>query len=247
MIAANRRWVAGAIGALLVAIAAASGMLLRANDEPLPSRAPNERPVVLLLTSLPIALPERFSLDEGGSELLPALEKRYRVVPISTTDAASLSAGRLLLMAQPHAQPAEMLVALDSWVRSGGRLLLLADPRLEWPSELPLGDVARPPSSFPDMGLLAHWGLELETPDAAGPVRLGPGSVLYLSPGRLRSTNPRCELLHARIVAECAIGKGRVTVVADADFVNLEAAGALGADPDRQSGELLDLLARLER
>ena len=236
---------AGAIGALLVAIAAASGMLLRASDEPLPKRPPNERPVLLLLTSFPIALPERFSLDEGGSELLPALEKRYRVVPISTSDAASLSGGRLLLMAQPHAQPAEMLVALDSWVRRGGRLLLLADQRLEWPSELPLGDVARPPSSFPDTGLLAHWGIELEPPDAAGPVRLGP--VAYLSPGRLRSTNPRCELSRDRIVAQCAIGKGRVAVVADADFVNLEAAEALGADAEHQSAELLDLLARLER
>ena len=62
-------------------------------------------------------------------------------------------------MAQPLAQPAEDLVALDDWVRGGGRVLLLADPMLEWPSKRPLGDPLRPPPMFMDTGLLAHWGL----------------------------------------------------------------------------------------
>ena len=67
---------------------------------------------------------------------------------------------RLLLMAHPLAQPAEALVDLDHWVRDGGRVLLLADPMLEWPSKRPLGDKLRPPPSFADTGLLAHWGLD---------------------------------------------------------------------------------------
>ena len=71
-------------------------------------------------------------------------------------------------MAQPRAQPAEDLVALDNWVRGGGRVLLLADPMLEWPSERPLGDPFRPPPTFADTGLLAHWGLKLDAPDEPG-------------------------------------------------------------------------------
>src|SRR6476646_2804364 len=102
-------------------------------------------PTSLLLTSLPLVFSENFSLQDGGSPALEALETRYRVIPISVTDGAELAKGRLLLMAQPRAQTAENLVVLDQWVRLGGRVLILADPMLEWPSGLPLGDALRPP------------------------------------------------------------------------------------------------------
>ncbi len=130
---------------------------------------PSERPVLLLLTSLPLSFGEDFSLQEIGSPALRALETRYRVVPISVTDPSELRLGGLLLMAQPFAQPAEDLVALDQWVRRGGRVLLLADPILEWPSKRPLGDPLRPPAMFMDTGLLAHWGLRIDPPDERGP------------------------------------------------------------------------------
>ena len=94
------------------------------------------------------------------------------MVPIGTTDAASLKQGRLLLLAHPLAQPAEALVDLDRWVREGGGVLLLADPKLEWPSKRPLGDKLRPPPAFADTGLLEHWGLRLDAPDEAGPRQL---------------------------------------------------------------------------
>ena len=76
-------------------------------------RPPAERPVVLLLISLPLVFSEGFDLNAGGSPALKALETRYRVVPISVTSPADLQRGRLLLMAHPLAQPAEDLVALD--------------------------------------------------------------------------------------------------------------------------------------
>jgi hypothetical protein len=136
-----------------------------------PPRPPAERPVLLLLTSLPLVFSEGFDLNAGGSPALKALETRYRVVPISVTSPAELQRGRLLLMAHPLAQPAEDLVALDDWVRRGGRLLLLADPLLEWPSQRPLGDSLRPPPMFMDTGLLLHWGLRLDAPDERGPSR----------------------------------------------------------------------------
>ena len=120
---------------------------------------------MLLLTSLPLLFGEDFSLQGGGSPVLKALQGRYRVLPISVTDNRELAKGRLLMMAQPPAQTAENLVALDGWVRHGGRVLLLADPMLEWPSKRALGDPLRPPPMFQDTGLLAHWGLRLDAPD----------------------------------------------------------------------------------
>ena len=129
-----------------------------------------ERPTLLLLTSLPLMFGEDFSLERRR---LAARSRRCERATKSCRSASptrsELAKGRLLLMAQPLAQTAENLVALDDWVRGGGRVLLLADPMLEWPSERPLGDPLRPPPMFADTGLLAHWGLRLDAPDERGP------------------------------------------------------------------------------
>ena len=225
--------VAGLIGAAALAV-------VGRGDAP-QSQAPprGDKPALLLLTSLPLLFGEGFSLAGGGSPALDALNTRYRVVPISATDAGELGKGRLLLMAHPLAQTAENLVALDQWVRRGGRVLLLADPMLDWPSERPLGDPLRPPPMFADTGLLAHWGLRLDAPDKRGPRigRLGGGEVLTGSPGRLAGT--KCTVADDGLVARCRIGKGGATVVADADFLNV-------ADLDGPTQHNLDaLLAEL--
>jgi len=174
------------------------------------SRAATERPALPLLTSLPLVFGESFSIDSGGSPALARLEQRYRVAPIGVADAASLKGQKLLLMAHPRAQPAEALVDLDKWVRDGGHLLLLADPRLEWPSERPLGDVLRPTPMFADTGLLDHWGLRLSS---SGLARTG-----------------ACEVSEKGLIARCHIGRGQATVIADADFLNVEAPDAPGLD-----------------
>lgn len=182
---------------------------------------PAQRPTLLLLTGLPLVFGEDFSLHGGGSPALSALRASYRVVPISVTDPAELARGRLLLMAQPLAQPAEDLVALDEWVRKGGRVLLLADPLLEWPSGRPLGDPLRPPAMFMDTGLLAHWGVRLDAPDKRGPriAKLGGYAVVTDSPGQLFGG---CAIGSDRLVAHCRVGKGRATIVADADLLDIE-------------------------
>ena len=179
----------------------------------------SERPVLLLLTSLPVMFGDEFSLEAAGSPLLDTLEKRYRVQAIATTSPEELAKGRLLLMAHPLAQPAESLVALDHWVRGGGRVLLLADPLLEWADERAIGDVTRPPPMFSDTGLLGHWGLALDSPQTRGEQRssLAGEAVTTISPGRLRG---KCELSSDRLIARCRIGKGEAMVVADADFVD---------------------------
>jgi hypothetical protein len=226
----------------IIALLAIAHVLAARAPTPLPARPSKERPTLLLLTSLPLVFSEDFSIEQAGSPALTALNKRYKVVPISVTDPPELAKGRLLLMAHPLAQPAEDLVALDEWVRGGGRVLLLADPMLEWPSKRPLGDPLRPPPMFMDTGLLVHWGLRLAGPAKPGEVtgKLGGFDVLTVSPGQLSGG---CEINRDGLVAHCGIGKGHATVVADADLLD---AGRLGPAARPNLDGLLQELADLE-
>lgn len=192
----------------------------------------SSRPKLALLTSLPILFGERFGLGSGGSPVTGRLDEHYEVQAISVADRQSLQPFSLLLMAHPRAQPAEVLVELDTWVRQGGRILLLADPRLDWPSDRPLGDRLRPPPDFADTGLLDHWGLALSGPTADGDVVLHVDGVAITatSPGRLSLRGKYCSLFASGFGARCSIGRGKVVVLADADFLNV--AGADGAMTD---------------
>jgi hypothetical protein len=146
-------------------------------------------------------------------------------------------------MAHPLAQPAEDLVALDKWVRAGGRVLLLADPMLEWPSKRPLGDPLRPPPMFMDTGVLGHWGLRLDAPDQRGQTvtRLRGYDVVTASPGMLFGG---CSIAADRLVAHCRIGKGRATIIADADLLDVD---DLGQRARNNLDALLAELATLEQ
>lgn len=205
--------------ALLVAGLIALGLLASCNSNS--QSPPADRPKLLLLTSLPIMFAESFSLQPPQSPVREALERRFQIVPISTSSASELAKGKLLLMAQPRAQRPQDLVALDQWVRGGGRVLLLADPLLEWPSERPLGDPLRPPLMFADTGLLAHWGLRLDAPDQRGPTvrMIGKDEVLTGSPGAL--FGEQCRVASDRLAAECRVGKGKAVIVADVDVLDL--------------------------
>ena len=176
---------------------------------------------LLLLTSLPLVFGEQFSLEAKGSPVLSALRERYDVAPISVSSTPELAKGDLLLMAHPLPQTPENLVTLDAWVRRGGRVLLLADPMLEWPSERPLGDPLRPPAMFMDTGLLQHWGIRLDAPDQRGPQarQLAGREVLTSSPGALKG---KCDISADGLVAHCQVGKGRATIVADADILDVD-------------------------
>lgn len=213
------------LGAALAALALTAGC----KAAPAPATPDDSaKPRLMLLTSLPILFGEQFTLDAPDSPLRAALEKEFSVAPIALAEAAQLGKGGLLLMAQPRAQTAEALVDLDAWVRGGGRLLLLADPKLDWPSDLPLGDRLAPMPQFADTGLTKHWGLILYQPEAGGP---SVGSF-----DRLDGTT--CTLEAERSVARCPLGKGEAVVIADADFAR-DAAGAA-----RVVGELQRLGAR---
>ena len=239
-----RRWRLLLVAAML-AIVIGVGLALGGprGETALGPRAEADKPALMLLTSLPLIFPERFGLEGGGSPALTALQSRYQVRPVGVADAAALKQGRMLLMVHARAQPAEALVDLDAWVRDGGRLLLLADPMLEWESARPLGDPLRPSPMFPDTGLLQHWGLRLDAPDKRGAAerKVGGREVIALSPGQLSG---RCAIESERFIARCRIGKGQVTVMADADFLD---AARLGEDGPVNLQTMLSELARLER
>ena len=217
MTAARRR----ALLLILAGVAIVGALALFAARPSAPKATVEKPRLLLLLTSLPLVFGEGFGLEVGGSPAFKALSERFTVLPISTTAPAELRKGPLLLMAHPPAQTAENLVALDQWVRDGGRVLLLADPSLEWPSDRPLGDPLRPPPMFMDTGLLKHWGLRLESAEQRGPQmrRLAGREVMTASPGSLSGS---CEISADRLTAQCRIGRGRATIVADADLLDVE-------------------------
>ena len=238
-----------ALGLLMIAAVAAAAIALWARQRAAPpQRLPAERPVLMLLTGLPLMFGDQFSLGGNGSPALAALLERYRVKPISTGAASELKGARLLLMAQPSAQRPEDLVAIDQWVRSGGRALVLADPALNWPSERPLGDPLRPPPAFADTGLLAHWHLRLDAPEVNGPrqTQIGRFTALAASPGRLVATARGCEVEKDGLVARCRLGRGRATVIADADFLDVGRPEGIDGPTDSNLAALVGELALLE-
>lgn len=205
-----KRPMIGMVGAL-AGLAALAALAVAGSSDRLGPRPEAERPALALVTSLPLVFGEEFGLDNGGSPALTRLEQRYKIVPIGVADRQSLQGKGLLLMAHPRAQPAEVLVQLDQWVRGGGKLLLLADPKLDWPSSRPLGDRLRPQPAFADTGLLAHWGLKLS----------GPEDGSEGSSGHMASSGS-CIVVGGGMIARCPVGKGWATVIADADFMNVE-------------------------
>jgi hypothetical protein len=203
------------------------------------------KPDLYVLTSLPLVFDEAFGLGPAPGKTATFLRGEYTLRLIDMP--SQLPKNAVLLAAQPRALPAEELVALDAWVRGGGRMLLLADPTLEWPSGRALGDKLRPPVSIADTGLLAHWGLRLDAPDKRG-LRHFPnemGNVDTNSPGRLIRVGGECSADPTGISASCRPGLGRVLVIADADWLNLEAVSAAGGNPS-ENLTVLDLqLSRL--
>lgn len=209
---------------------------------------PNEtaQPELGLLTTLPILWAEGdvgtlLSGENGGSWVKELLDARFRPVPLDRL--TQLDDQRYLLLAQPRALAGDENVALDDWVRGGGHLLLLADPMLTAHSDYGLGDARAPQPVALVSPILARWGLELvfdpgQSPDervSAGPLALPTrmaGSLGLTGEGH----ESRCELSENALVAQCEVGEGRVTVVADA---------ALVEDADHPSESAADALDRL--
>ena len=187
------------------------------------------QPELGVMTTLPILWAEGdvealLSGENAGSWVAEHLNAQFRPVPLDRL--TQLEDQRYLLLAQPRALAGDENVALDDWVRGGGQLLLLADPMLTAHSEYALGDARAPQPVALVSPILARWGLELTFDTAQSReerVSDGPLALPIRMAGRLRLTGEgyesRCELGENALVAQCQVGEGSVTVVADAALV----------------------------
>jgi hypothetical protein len=188
----------------------------------------HEKPDLMLLTALPLLWGELGPLNANSrpAAAFRSLEKEFAIRPLDVLDGPSLGSGTLLLLAQPRALAPSEFVALDAWVRNGGRALILTDPQLIWPSDLPIGDVRRPPAIGLLAPLLEHWGLRLEPapePRAAMQQVSSAGAsrrLLMFAPGRFMSDANSCTVALSGVLADCRIGRGRAILLADADMLH---------------------------
>lgn len=233
--------------ALLVALAGA-GTGCRAAPDGTPA-ADTKR--LGLMTTLPIYWAEANDVGEllnGGeqpSHARQTLETRFLLDPVDTLEAETLKRHQRLLLAQPRALAPAENVALDGWVRGGGRLLLFADPMLTRHSHFAVGDRRRSQDVVLLSPILTRWGLSLsfdpEQPTAERVARLDGASVPLAQAGKLsRLSGSACEIAADATLAICRIGRGRVTVLADAAVLEDAAADAT---PSR--GEAILSLAKL--
>ena len=176
-------------------------------------------PKMAVITGLPLFWRGVAKVD---APIITVLRQRFDVRPLDSPLALENSGARTLLLAQPRAFSMAELVALNAWISRGGRALLLADPELHWPMELPLGDRRRPPAITLLGAMIEYWGVKL-MPPAAGEKRhfLGDGRVLTLyAASGFRDAGPDCRIIGRGLVARCEVGKGSVTMVADADLAD---------------------------
>ncbi len=215
--------------------------------------APDERPPVGLMTSLPIYWQEDASLaDIAAGRTVPpwqrrAIETRFVLVPLDTLtpvpalspdapDTDPLEALERLAVIQPRGLSPADNVALDQWVRAGGRLLLVLDPMLTGEYEAPLGDPRRPVDSALVPPVVARWGMAVSFDEGQEPAvtqaPLGESTLPLALAGRIAITDPqaaRCAVRAQGALAICKVGKGRVTLIADAAlFEHAELAGEAG-------------------
>ena len=215
-----------------------------------------------LMTSLPLYWPEGAALGEiaSGERELPwqrrLLESRYDLVPLDTLSpipALDPEANEIdpigdldrLAVIQPRGLSPADNVALDDWVRAGGRLLLVLDPAMTAHSEYALGDPRRPVDAALIPPVVARWGLEVRFDEAQPPVRsarLGEVELPLELSGEVREiagSDTQCRFGDQSAYAVCTVGKGRVTLLADAALF------ALGSADDPE-GERRDKSAAIQ-
>ena len=208
-----------------------------------------------LMSSLPLywTLGEEIGEIAAGRAEIPwqraALGSAYELVPLDTlSPIPGLSAAdpevdplaglARLAVIQPRGLSPGDNVALDAWVRKGGRLLLALDPALTGEYDLPLGDPRRPVDSALIPPVVARWGLAVSFDEGQAAsvmsARLGELVLPLAVAGKVTIIDPAaaaCTLLADGAAAQCNVGKGQVTLIADAAlFEHPELAGEGGAD-----------------
>tara|TARA_R110001606_G_scaffold22891_3_gene77676 strand:+ start:1056 stop:1730 length:675 start_codon:yes stop_codon:yes gene_type:complete len=188
------------------------------------------------MTSLPLVWGDDASMESilsGGSEPAPIYRYwlgRYDIAPVDSLENLAQDDPDIIILAQPRAMAPADLTDLDAWVRSGGEVIIFTDPDLVWPSPLPLGDPRRPLASGLLSPLLGYWGVELvgvgQDKAEAVDLRIGDYGFVTTGIGKLETiptkgaADVRCKMSAADFIAQCSVGQGRATIVADADFLN---------------------------
>jgi len=201
-----------------------------------PPDHPQTRPRIQLMTSLPLVWGEGASMESilsGGSEPAPIYrywQGQYDIAAVDSLENLAEQDPDIVILAQPRAMDPADLTDLDAWVRAGGAVIILTDPDLFWPSALPLGDPRRPLASGFLSPLLGYWGLELvavgEGQADVVDIRIGDHIFATRGVGRLEPISAKgepdvhCKLSAADFFAQCSIGQGQASIVADADFLN---------------------------
>lgn len=192
------------------------------------------RPSLALMGSVPIYWGEPQSLGEIVEGRAPThwaralIETDFDLVPLDFLTPEALAGHDYLLMAQPRALAPSENIALDDWVRAGGRLLLFADPMMTGESRFALGDRRRPMDVALLSPILSHWGLELHYDETqlAG-LRESSSYYGYKIPvnlaGRFVRQGDECMPRgEDDLMARCALGEGRVLILADAAIVDVD-------------------------
>lgn len=211
-----------------------------APDAPASAETARSREKLGLMTSLPLYWPLGAGVEEiaAGGAPVPwqrrALEQAYEIEPLDslapipglTPDAAAtdpLAGLTRLAVIQPRGLSPADNVALDAWVRGGGRLLLVLDPALTGEYDLPLGDPRRPADSALIPPVVARWGLAVRfdeaQPDEMVEASLAGTALPLVLAGEVVIEDPAaggCTAEADGAAARCRIGKGQVTVIADA-------------------------------
>lgn len=215
---------------LFALIAGAAGLWLwQANRT-----KPTEKAPLVLMSSIDLqwggaGLGEVARGEGGPDPLFARLSENHKMIVVDSAGQLQASRAKVALLIQPPPFAPADLVRLDQWVRAGGRLLFLADPALQWPSDLPIADPARPLFTSMHSPLFTHWGLELTLPITADAtaaeaiVAVGKRQVRVLSAGQWQlqaKGEGHCRIANGALIAECRPGKGQVILVADADLLH---------------------------
>lgn len=216
-----------ALVSIALLLVGALGLLWSAQSEPGP------RPQVALMTSLPIYWSDGadVALIASGQGELPwvrdTLEARYHLKPVDALGAAGqgdpLAGIERLMVVQPRALSPQDNVALDQWVNDGGHLFMALDPLLTGQYSVPLGDPSHPVAVGLIPPVIERWGMdfrfdetqpfavrELDGMGIAIPVAMA-GEIHPLS-----GAGKSCRIAGSGILATCKVGRGRVTILADA-------------------------------
>lgn len=199
------------------------------------------KPKLGLMTSLPLYWPlgaDFGSLASGEAAVpwqRPVFERNHELVLLDTLtpipglspdapETDPLAGLQRLAIIQPRGLSPADNVALDQWVNAGGHLLLVLDPMLTGHYELALGDPRLPTLTALIPPVVGRWGLAVsydEDQSFDGKVIDAPGGgeIRVVAHGLISADGPAasaCRIGGAGVFARCEVGKGQVTILADA-------------------------------